>query len=183
MEYLKGYTIKPYEVTALGEVLFTDGTNTGLMTNQVTCEAYGYTYDQTSGTCNSFRYNTNLERNISNINNKNNGSNNTNELGSNTIQVNGSNNTTKGFNNNCLIIGSDNEIANGVNNATVLGINGKSNRDGELIIGGGLNAIGSEQADRKVSVVNFVVYAAHTASKNDAVSSVVKTGRSEHPPV
>ena len=74
MEYLTGYTIKPHQVTALGEVLFTDGTNTGLMANQETCEAYGYTYDQTSGTCRSFRFNTNLNRNISNINNKNNGS-------------------------------------------------------------------------------------------------------------
>ena len=72
MEYLTGYTIKPYRVTAVGEVRFTDGTNTELGANQVTCEAYGYTYDEASGTCRSFRYNTNLERNISNINNKNN---------------------------------------------------------------------------------------------------------------
>ena len=137
MEYLTGYTIKPHEVTALGEVLFTDGTNTGIMTNQVTCEAYGYTYDITSGTCRAFRYNTNLERNISNVNNKNNGSGNTTELGTNTVQINGTNNTTKGFNNNCLINGSNNEIANGVNNATVLGSNGEALRDGELVLGGG----------------------------------------------
>ena len=55
MEYLTGYTIKPHEVTALGEVLFTDGTNTELMANQQTCQAYGYTYDEASGTCSSFR--------------------------------------------------------------------------------------------------------------------------------
>jgi hypothetical protein len=137
MEYLTGYTIKPYEVRGTGEVRFTDGTNTDLGANQVTCEAYGYTYDKASGTCMAFRYNTNLERNISNINNKNNGSGNTNELGSNTIQVNGSNNTTKGFNNNCFINGSNNEIANGVNNATVLGNFGIAERDGEVVIGGG----------------------------------------------
>ena len=137
MEYLTGYTIKPHTVTGLGEVRFTDGTNTDLGANQVTCEAYGYTYDKASGTCNSFRYNTNLERNISNINNRNNGSGNTNELGSNTIQVNGTNNTTKGFNNNCFINGSNNEIANGVDNATVLGSHGKALRDGECVVSSG----------------------------------------------
>ena len=137
MEYLTGYTIKPHRVTAVGEVLFTDGTNVELMTNQITCEAYGYTFDRATGTCRAFRYNTNLERNISNTNNKNNGAGNSTELGSNTIQINGSNNTTKGFNNNCFINGSDNEISNGINNATVLGSNGTALRDGELLLGGG----------------------------------------------
>ena len=159
MEYLTGYTIKPHQVTPLGEVLFTDGTNTGLMANQQTCQAYGYTYDEASGTCRSFRFNTNLNRNINNINNKNNGSGNTNELGSNTIQVNGTLNTTKGFNNNCFINGSNNEIANGVDNATVLGVGGKSNRDGSLVIGGGAEVIDSSVTDtncsRKVSTVNL----------------------------
>ena len=137
MEYLSGYTIKPSEITAVGEVRFTDGTNSNMGANQVTCEAYGYTYDITSGTCNSFSFNTNLDRNSSNINNKNNGSNNTTELGSNTVQINGSNNRTRGFNNNCLINGSGNEIANGLNNVTVLGSKGTALRDGELALGGG----------------------------------------------
>jgi hypothetical protein len=137
MEYLTGYTIKPYTVTPLGQVFFTDGTNTEMQPNQQTCEAYGYTYDEASGTCVAFRYNTNLERNISNINNKNNGAGNTTELGSNTIQVNGTLNTLKGFNNNCFINGSNNEIANGVDNATVLGSNGKAIRDGEFVVSSG----------------------------------------------
>tara|TARA_R110002110_G_scaffold7837_4_gene39531 strand:+ start:419 stop:1234 length:816 start_codon:yes stop_codon:yes gene_type:complete len=137
MEYLTGYTIKPHTVTRVGEVRFTDGTNTDMGANQVTCEAYGYTYDIASGTCVSFRYNTNLNRNISNINNKNNGAGNSTELGSNTIQINGTNNTTKGFNNNCFISGSNNEIANGVDNATVLGSHGEALRDGEFVVSSG----------------------------------------------
>ena len=170
MEYLTGYTIKPHLITSVGEVRFTDGTNTDLGANQVTCEAYGYTYDQTSGTCRSFRFNTNLNRNISNINNKNNGSNNTNELGANTIQVNGTNNTTRGFNNNCFINGAANEIANGVDNATVLGVGGKASSSGEFAIGGGLPAGLSEEpdtySDRKVSVVNLTgVTTGNTATK------------------
>ena len=170
MEYLTGYTIKPHAVTGLGEVRFTDGTNTNLGANQVTCEAYGYTYDQTSGTCRSYRFNTNLNRNISNINNRNNGSGNTNELGANTIQVNGTNNTTKGFNNNCFINGATNEIANGVDNATVLGVGGKASSNGEFTIGGGLPAGLSEEpdtySDRKMSVVNLTgVTEDNTATK------------------
>ena len=136
MEYLTGYTVKPHEVTATGEALFTDGRDTGLKVNQVTCEAYGYTYDKTSGTCRAFRYNTNLERNINNINNQNNGSGNTNEAGSNTIQINGTQNTTKGFNNNCFINGGANEIANGVNNTTVLGRLGEATATNSIVLGG-----------------------------------------------
>jgi hypothetical protein len=135
MEYLRGHTIKPNAITTRGEVLFTDGTNLEMRANQVTCEAYGYTYDTASGTCSSFRHNTNLERNINNINNKNNGPGNTTEVGSNTIQINGTENITKGFNNNCFINGRNNEIANGVNNATVLGSNGEALIDGDFVIG------------------------------------------------
>ena len=135
MEYLPGYTIKPSHITQMGEVFFTDGTNFEIRANQITCQAYGYTYDIVTGTCRAYRYNTSLDRNLSNINNKFNGIGNTTELGTNTIQINGTNNTTKGFNNNCLINGSDNEIANGVDNATVLGSNGRAIRDGEFVIG------------------------------------------------
>ena len=155
MENLTGYTIKPHRTTGLGEVIFTDGTNTEIRANQVQCEAYGYTYDKASGTCRAFRYNTNLNRNISNINNKINGPRNTTELGTNTVQINGTNNTTKGFNNNCFINGSNNEIANGVNNSTVVGVGGKSDRQGEFVVGGGDNTIGATETNRKVSVVNL----------------------------
>jgi|TARA_R110000824_G_scaffold253697_2_gene442700 hypothetical protein len=165
MEYLTGYTVKPHEVTATGEALFTDGRDTGLKVNQVTCEAYGYTYDKTSGTCRAFRYNTNLERNINNINNKNNGSGNTNELGSNTIQINGTQNTTKGFNNNCFINGSANEIANGVNNATVLGSKGEATATNSIVLGG--NAAADSLGERQTITVMYGT----TTDDNSTVNS------------
>jgi len=159
MDFLTGYTIKPHRVTVVGQVFFTDGTNTDITPNQQQCEAYGYTYDNTSGTCRAYRFNTNIGRTLSNINNKNNGAGNTTELGSNTIQINGSSNTTRGLNNNCFINGSANEIANGVNNATVLGVGGNADRDGSLVIGGGLEVINaadtSTNCSRKVSTVNL----------------------------
>jgi len=136
MEYLSGYTVKPGRVTETGEVLFTDGTNE-VLANQLQCEAYGYTYNNASGTCSAYRINTNLPRNVSNINNRINGARNTTELGTNNVQINGTLNTTKGFNNNCFINGSNNEIANGVNNATVLGSHGEALRDGEFVVSSG----------------------------------------------
>tara|TARA_R100001244_G_scaffold63091_1_gene52423 strand:- start:2104 stop:2952 length:849 start_codon:yes stop_codon:yes gene_type:complete len=153
MEYLTGYTIKPYQTLGSGEVIFTDGTNTEIRANQVQCEAYGYTYDNDSGTCSAFRYNTNLNRNISNINNKNNGAGNTTELGSNTIQVNGSNNTTKGFNNNCFINGNANEIANAVNNATVVGTLAEATDTNSIVLGG--NTVGDILGERQNITIMF----------------------------
>ena len=59
--YLNGMTIKPSQVSVLGVVTFTDGTNT-ITPNQLQCEAYGYTYNRATGTCSIFRYNTNLNK-------------------------------------------------------------------------------------------------------------------------
>ena len=143
MEYLTGYKTKPYEVTALGQVIFTDGINNDLQPNQITCEAYGYTYNRATGTCSAFRFNTNLNTNVSNINNRINGAGNSTQLGSNTIQINGTNNTARGFNNNCLINGRENEIANGINNAKVSGVMGRAIRQGEDVLGGGSYNIGA----------------------------------------
>ena len=135
MEYLKGYTIKPYEVTGTGEVLFTDGTNNDIRANQVQCGAYGYTYDPATGTCRSFTYNTNLISTLRNTSNKINGPGNTTQIGSNNIQINGENNAAEGDNTNCFISGGDNTIANGVNNVTVVGSSGTATRDGEFVVG------------------------------------------------
>jgi hypothetical protein len=151
MNYLTGYTIKPYATTSTGEVRFTDGTNNDIRANQVQCQAYGYTYDPVAGTCNAFTPTKRLARNESNIDNKINGPRNTTELGSTLIQINGTNNTAKGMNrnclingsdntnegsnNNCFISGSDNTIASGVSNATVVGSNGTALNDGEFLVG------------------------------------------------
>ena len=148
LQYLTGFTVKPYEVTALGQVLFTDGTINNIIPTQLQCEAYGYTYDRTSGTCSAFRFNTLLPVNIQNLNNKLNGSGNTTQLGSNTIQINGTGNTTRGLNNNCFLNGKDNEIANNINNATVNGSMGLALRQGEVVLGGGYAQAGLAQSSK-----------------------------------
>ena len=139
MEYKTGFKIKPYEVTALGQVIFTDGTTDTLVPNQLQCEAYGYTYDRSSGTCRAFRYTPLLPIAAQNTNNRLNGAGNTTQWGSNTIQINGTGNTTKGLNNNCFINGRDSDIAQNMNNSSILGGTfGKVQRQSEIVIGGGL---------------------------------------------
>ena len=51
IKYLSGFRVAPYEIDPLGNVLFTDGTNTGLVPSQYQCEAYGYTYDSFNQVC------------------------------------------------------------------------------------------------------------------------------------
>ena len=140
--YLSGFTVKPSAISVLGVVTFTDGTN-DITPNQLQCEAYGYTYDQASGTCSTFRYNTNLNRSFDNINNSIQGSRNSTETGTNNTLVMGESNTVKGFSRNNIISGSGNEISNGINDSKISGKMGKVIRQGEVVLGGGSYNIGA----------------------------------------
>jgi hypothetical protein len=145
--YLSGFDVKPYSTSVLGVVTFTDGTN-DITPNQLQCEAYGYTYDKASGTCSTFRYNTNLNRSFSNESNKVQGANNTTETGTNNTLIIGQNNTVKGLSRNNIIVGNQNEIANGVNNASVYGTFGEATADNSIVLGGnsGSDTLGKRQA-------------------------------------
>lgn len=141
MEYLTGQIIKPYRIEGTGEVLFTDGTNLDLRANQITCEAYGYTYDTETQACRAYQYNTNIEHNTSNVSNTINGVGNSTELGTQIVQINGTKNITRGFNTNCLINGTANEIASGVSNSFVGGRMAEVTANNSLVLGG--NSLGS----------------------------------------
>ena len=144
--YLIGFTVKPLSISGLGVVTFTDGTN-DVTPNQLQCESYGYTYNKASGTCSTFRYNTNLNRGVANENNKTFGTGNSTETGTNNTLVMGENNTVKGFSRNNIIIGNQNEIANGVNNANVYGTLGEATADNSIVLGG--NASDDNLAERQ----------------------------------
>ena len=147
MDYRKGYTIKPAEVTSTGEVLFTNGTQQ-VLANQVVCEAYGYDFNVESGTCMAYRYNSLLNNRITNKNNKINGQNNNTERNSNNLVIIGSSNTTKGNNTNILITGERNEIQTGINNSSIIaGSLASIVNQGEVVLGGGgfNNAVGLSQ--------------------------------------
>ena len=145
--YLTGFTVKPASISGLGEVTFTDGTN-DVTPNQLQCEAYGYTYNQASGTCSTFRYNTNLNRAVANENNKTFGVGNSTQTGTNNTIVMGENNTVRGLSRNSIITGNQNEIANGVNNANVSGTLGEATADNSIVLGGnaGTDSLGERQS-------------------------------------
>ena len=144
--YLTGFGVKPSTISGLGIVTFTDGTNE-VTPNQLQCESYGYTYNQATGTCSTFRFNTNLNGAVANENNKTYGSGNTTETGTNNTIVMGENNTVRGFSRNSIITGNQNEIANGVNNANVSGTLGEATADNSMVLGGNTNgdALGERQ--------------------------------------
>ena len=136
MDYLKGYLTKPYEITPLGEVLFTDGTTNYLRSNQQTCEAYGYKYNRSTGTCQAFNYNYSLLRNMSNATNEVAGGT-TGRDTENTI-LNGESNLALGRNTNCFVTGESNTLESGLDNTSIIGGKmGKALRQGEVLIGGG----------------------------------------------
>lgn len=140
--YISGFSVKPSSVSRIGIATFTDGTN-DIIPNQMQCEAYGYTYNNSTGTCSILRYNPNLVESISNINNKTYGAGNTIGVGINNTLIMGESNTIKGFSRNNSVSGSGNEISSGINNAKISGIMGKAVRQGEDVLGGGSYNIGA----------------------------------------
>jgi hypothetical protein len=134
-QYLNGYTIKPAKINALGIVEFTDGTN-AIVPNQKQCEAYGYTYDPITGTCKAFNYNTNIDRNISNVNNNIQGAGNVTGMGTNNTYIMGENNTVQGLSANNIITGTNNFINSGINNACVYGRLGETTAENSIVLGG-----------------------------------------------
>ena len=144
--YMTGYTVKPFSFSTLGDVTFTDGTNS-LNPNQIQCEAYGYTYNRVTGTCSTFRYNTNLNSAFANENNKTFGSNNSTETGTNNTLVMGESNTVRGFSRNSIITGNQNVISNSVNNANITGTLGEATADNSIVLGGnaGNDSLGERQ--------------------------------------
>jgi|TARA_Y100001973_G_C5144566_1_gene304730 hypothetical protein len=136
MEYLKEHKIKPKEIKGI-EVIFTDGTN-DVRANQITCEAYGYVWDQHSGTCKITTNSLSVQKAFRNADNTKFGKNNTVETGTNNSVLLGSSNKTKGKNTNVFITGEQNIISNGLNNTSIIGGKmGKALTQGQVLIGGG----------------------------------------------
>jgi len=145
--YLIGFNVKPAAISGIGVVTFTDGTN-DVTPNQLQCEAYGYTYNKATGTCSTFRYNTNLNRGVANENNRTYGAGNSTQTGTNNSLVMGESNTIRGMSRNNIIIGSNNQIANNVNNANVYGTLGEVTATNSIVLGGNAltDTLGERQA-------------------------------------
>lgn len=150
-DFLPGYSIKPALTSTSGEVSFTDGTNS-VNPNQAACEAYGYTYDKSSGTCRAYVFNYNIGQSLIDENNYVQGANNTTEKGVNNTYIMGESNWVRGISRNNIVIGSNNQLGIlydagiGANNAAILGSYGLAQRDGEVVMGGGGDSLGKSQS-------------------------------------
>ena len=170
--YITGFTVKPASISSIGIVTFTDGTN-DVTPNQLQCESYGYTYNKASGTCSTFRYNTNLNRVVANENNRTYGSGNSTETGTNNTLVMGESNTVRGFSRNNIIVGNQNEIANGINNANVYGTLAEATADNSIVLGG--NASDDNLSERQ-SI--HLMYGQQTTSASTVDSNLNNTAAS-----
>ena len=137
MEYKKGYTIKPENILPDGRVLFTDGTE-GVLPNQVSCEAYGYKWNEKEGTCTAFNYTNKIARLNKATTVTKTDKTNIEESGTRSSTMIGTKNQTKGQNRNLLISGENNQVNASIDNAVVFGKYGQALRQAEVVIGGGL---------------------------------------------
>jgi hypothetical protein len=144
--FLQDYPVKPSEVSSLGIVTFTDGTN-DVVPNQQQCEAYGYTYNKENGTCNAFVLNTSLDSNFANVNTTVSGKNNVTRTGTNNTYIIGENNTVNGLSRNNIVVGNKNQIANSINNSSVYGTLGEVTANNSIVLGG--NAPTDNLAERQ----------------------------------
>lgn len=134
MPYIIGFDVKPTSTSAIGTIIFTDGTD-DITPNQLECEAYGYTYNQATGTCSAFKYNTNLNRNFNNISNTSKGAGNTTETGTNNNLILGESNTIRSISRNNLVVGTSNQVTSEINNTSVFGTLGESTATNSIVLG------------------------------------------------
>jgi len=135
MEFRNGLSVKPKEVLRSGQVVFTDGTN-DVTPNQTDCEAYGYTYNHRTRTCEAYSYTMRVQQAISNETNTIKGSGNETETGTNNTLLIGENNIVKGESRNNIIVGNNNEIVNGINNVGVYGTFAQATVSNSIVLGG-----------------------------------------------
>ena len=141
-QILNGYTLRPENIAPSGQVFFTDGTNSDLLANKQTCEAYGFKYDEALGVCMAFNFNTDLIKTFDTQNVKQTGTRNTiREKVQNTI-VTGTQNLVRGYNSNVSVLGSEHTVERDFNNSNILGgSRGTVSRQSEIVLGGGKRAL------------------------------------------
>ena len=141
-QILNGYTLRPENIAPSGQVFFTDGTNSDLLANKQTCEAYGFKYDEALGVCMAFNFNTDIIKSFDTQSVKQTGTRNTiREKVQNTI-VTGTQNLVSGYNSNVSVLGSEHTVERDFNNSNILGgSRGTVSRQSEIVLGGGVRTV------------------------------------------
>ena len=167
MNYKKGHKIKPDGILSDGRVIFTDGTNT-VLPNQISCEAYGYKWNEKEGTCTAFNYTNKIARLNKGVSVTKTDKTNIEEGGTKNTTIIGANNTLKGQNTNVLVSGINHQVESGISNASVIGgTYGKVKTQGEVVIGGG-KGLGLNQT----SIVQFEGLTTDESATNLTVQGV-----------
>lgn len=171
--FIGNIPIRPFSVSAIGDVSFTDGTTNDLIPTQTQCEAYGYTYDKSSGLCMAFNFTPNLGLNLNKEDNNVQGSRNTVQTGTTNTYIMGDSNSVGGLSRNNIIIGSQNQIANGVSNTFVYGTLGGSTTRNSIVLGGnnGADILGERQNITLIYGVQTTSNVPDLANLNNTVDS------------
>ena len=126
--------IKPSYISPRGVVTFQDSAGNYIPPNQSQCEAYGYTYNKDTGTCEAFNYfPQEIYKDETSIKG---GQNNYTGIGTNNALISGTNNHIDGYSTNVFIIGDSNLINRAVNNSSVTGLLGNATADNSIVLGG-----------------------------------------------
>jgi len=133
---ISGFTVRPASISALGIVTFTDDV-VNITPNQIQCEAYGYTYDESLRVCRSFLFNNELEDSFNNINNFTKGLGNTVGTGVTESFIIGQDNIVNNRSRNSNITGTNNEVTDRINNVSVVGTSGRVTTDNTFVLGSG----------------------------------------------
>jgi hypothetical protein len=167
---LTGQALRPLDTTLGGAVVFTqDGTN-AVRPDQATCEAYGYEYDATTGTCYAFRPSLNLMKADRDFGNTLRGGTNTIREGVVTNLVHGGKNTFNGSNRNDVTIGDQNTLASGVNNTITIGELANVTTSNSLYIGG--NTTGDLLGERQSIQLIYGCQTTGTANVSAGINNV-----------
>jgi len=133
--YIKDFEIKPNAISADGVVTFTDGTN-NVTPNQLQCERYGYTYDNTTRTCRAFLYKREINVVSKFASNNVQGDDNTIVQGANNTYVMGEKNQIQTGSRNNIVVGTNNVMNTKIKNSAMFGVGANGVIDGAMIFGG-----------------------------------------------
>jgi hypothetical protein len=172
-------TLSPHNISETGWVTFTNGTDTGLIGNRQICEAYGFTFDDRTGTCRlNQQYQPTLHKQLDNLDTKIFGTGNGVESSVRNSMITGNSNLIRSQSGNNFITGKENTIDSRINNSLVMGVNGEGFRQSEFVIGGGVNTQSitegetttSTYTNRRMSIIELSCMTTSNATTNMTIN-------------
>lgn len=168
--YLTGFLVKPSKINGEGIVSYTDGTNE-ITPNQLQCEAYGYTYDKSSGSCMAYRQMSKIPERNQKTNNTIQGNRNQIEIGAQNSYTMGQSNTINRQTKNNILIGQSNEVPVGIENSALFGLGAVATMSNSIVLGG------NNETDRAGTRQMWTVMYGCDTTDNSTVDSFPNNGK------